>query len=235
MNDRLLGPVVPDFNPPPFPSDLHLAGRFARLDPLQLSDADGVWQVFRSAPWVFDYLSEPAPATAQDCAALIAAIVTKTDSPAYCVRAAGADAPLGYITFYTNSPAVGCTEIGNVNLSPDLQRTPIATEAFFLMLDWAFGAGYRRVEWKCTSLNGPSRRAAQRLGFSYEGLFRQHLIVKSRNRDTAWFGMTDGDWMNLRPAFTDWLSTDNFDSHGQQRQSLRHLTQPHLVNRDPTF
>lgn len=235
MTDRPLGPPVRNFTPPPFPAGLHLRGQWAWLDPLVETDAPALWEAFRDAPWTFDYLYEAFPQTAEDFATLTCQIAAREISPAYAVRAAEGGAPLGYLTFYTNVPAMGCTEIGNVNLSPALQRTPAATEAFFLMLDWAFGKGYRRVEWKCNSLNKPSRRAAQRLGFSFEGVFRQHLIVKGRNRDTAWFAMTDGDWVALRPAFETWLAPRNFEKDGQQRQSLSVLTAPHLVESDPSL
>ena len=101
------------------------------------------------------------------------------------------------------------------------------------MMQDAFALGYRRYEWKCNALNMPSRRAAQRFGFSWEGIFRQHLIVKGRNRDTAWLGMTDGDWPDIRRAFETWLAADNFDADGAQHVSLRDLTAPLLVQVDP--
>jgi hypothetical protein len=116
-----------------------------------------------------------------------------------------------------------------------MQRSAAATEAMVLMMTWAFDAGYRRYEWKCNALNAPSRRAAERLGLSFEGVFRQALVIKGRNRDTAWFAAIDKDWPALRAAHAAWLSPGNFDAAGQQRQALGALTAPVLVNRDPTL
>lgn len=116
---------------------------------------------------------------------------------------------------------------------PAAQRTPISTEAFFLMMKWAFENGYRRFEWKCDALNMPSRRAAQRLGLSYEGIFRQATVVKGRNRDTAWFAAIDGEWPALKEAFNAWLSPSNLDANGQQKESLRNLTRLILAKSDP--
>lgn len=114
----------------------------------------------------------------------------------------------------------GVIEIGNIALSPGLQRTAAATEALHLMMDHAFAAGFRRVEWKCNALNAPSRRSAERLGFTFEGTFRQHMVVKGANRDTAWFAIVDGDWPPLRAAQRTWLDPANFDADGTQRRSL---------------
>ena len=128
---------------------------------------------------------------------------------------------------------MGTIEVGHINLAPELQRSRAATEAMFLMMEWAFSAGYRRYEWKCDALNLPSRRAAQRLGFSYEGLFRQAAVVKGRNRDTAWFACIDTDWPALREAYRAWLDPSNFDADGRQRESLSDLTRLVRVSSDP--
>ncbi|HEU5088678.1 MAG TPA: GNAT family protein, partial [Roseiflexaceae bacterium] len=113
--------------------------------------------------------------------------------------------------------------------APALQRTPVATDAMYLMAKHAFELGYRRYEWKCDALNGPSREAAERYGFTYEGVFRQALIYKGRNRDTAWFAMIDKEWPALQAAFEQWLAPANFDADGRQRTSLRSLTQAALA------
>ncbi len=126
------------------------------------------------------------------------------------------------------SPANWYIEVGHINYSPLLQRTPAATEAMYLMMKRAFEAGYRRYEWKCDALNARSRAAAQRLGFSYEGIFRQATIYKGRNRDTAWYAAIDKDWPELESAFTRWLDFSNFDAEGRQRLRLAELTQPIL-------
>ena len=118
-------------------------------------------------------------------------------------------------------PAAGVIEVGGINYAPPLQRTPAATEAMYLMMRRVFDElGYRRYEWKCDSLNAPSRAAAQRLGFRYEGMFRQATVTKGRNRDTCWFSILDGEWPALKAAFEHWLAPSNFDTSGRQRQKL---------------
>jgi RimJ/RimL family protein N-acetyltransferase len=121
-------------------------------------------------------------------------------------------------------PANGVAEVGNLLYSPTLQRTPAATEAMFLMARYIFEElGYRRYEWKCNALNQPSRRAAERLGFTFEGIFRQHMIVKGQNRDTAWFSMLDSEWPARKSVFEAWLAPENFDAEGRQKRSLGSL------------
>jgi len=128
---------------------------------------------------------------------------------------------LGQASYLRIEPALGSIEIGHIALGPALQRTPAATEALYLMARHAFDdLGYRRLEWKTDALNARSRRAAERLGFTFEGIFRQHLVVKGRNRDTAWFSIIDGEWPPIRAAFEEWLAPGNFDPEGRQRRSL---------------
>ena len=234
--DRPLGHGVSDFEQVKEPRGLYLVGDWAELRPLDVSaDASGLWAQMAGHDWLWDYLFEVAPQTEEEFTVILETLATKSDKFAYVIRAKGDPAPLGYACFSTTVTEMGCNEIGNVNLSPALQRTPIATEAFFLMNDWVFQNGYRRMEWKCNALNRPSRQAAERLGFSFEGVFRNHLVVKGRNRDTAWFAMTDADWPALRDAYRTWLSPENFDAEGQQRQSLSSLTRPLLYATDPTL
>jgi RimJ/RimL family protein N-acetyltransferase len=118
--------------------------------------------------------------------------------------------------------------VGHILYAPSLQRTPAATEAMFLMMQRAFELGYRRYEWKCDALNAASRAAAQRLGLSFEGVFRQATVYKSRNRDTAWYAAIDSEWPSLRDAFLTWLDPTNFDADGRQRTRLADLTRPIL-------
>jgi RimJ/RimL family protein N-acetyltransferase len=134
---------------------------------------------------------------------------------------------LGMASFMRIKPDHGVIEIGHIWFAPELQRTRKATEAIFLLARTTFDElGYRRLEWKCDSLNVPSRRAADRFGFTFEGIFRQHMIVKGRNRDTAWFSITDGEWPTRKAAFEAWLSPENFDETGRQRHSLAELRTP---------
>ncbi|MDX5357352.1 MAG: GNAT family N-acetyltransferase [Rhodobacterales bacterium] len=129
--------------------------------------------------------------------------------------------PLGVASLMRIDPTHGVIEVGHINFSPALSQTRAATEAMFLMMSRAFDElGYRRYEWKCDALNAPSRRAALRLGFTYEGTFRQATTYKGRNRDTAWFAITDGDWPRLKAGFQAWLDPANFDASGQQHSRL---------------
>ena len=149
----------------------------------------------------------------------------RSDDPLFFAvveRASGAAS--GMASYLNIVPANGCIEIGHIWFAPPLQKTRAATEAIFLMMRYVFDdLGYRRLEWKCDALNEPSRRAARRFGFTYEGTFRQHMVVKGRNRDTAWFSLLDREWPATRAAFERWLAPDNFDAAGRQRASLSAL------------
>ena len=131
----------------------------------------------------------------------------------------------GIVTLMEIRPAMQVIEMGNIVYSPALQRTPAATEAQYLAAAYVFDTlRYRRYEWKCNDLNAPSRRAALRLGFTYEGIFRQHMIIKGRNRDTAWYSMLDTEWPNRKARFEAWLSDENFDAAGRQMRSLSEMS-----------
>ena len=139
----------------------------------------------------------------------------------------------GVASYLRISPTAGSIEIGHICISPELQKSVQATEAMFLMMQWAFDAGYRRYEWKCNAANMASRRAAQRFGFSYEGIFRQAAVIKGRNRDTAWFSVIDSEWPALREAFLAWLAPSNFTATGLQKERLSELTQLVRADDDP--
>ena len=147
-----------------------------------------------------------------------------TDPYFVCVVDRETGSPQGMASFMRIAPEHGVIEIGHIWFAPSLQRTRQATEAIYLMARHSFDdLGYRRLEWKCDALNEPSRRAAERFGFTFEGVFRQHLVVKGRNRDTAWFSILDGEWPAVRAAFEKWLAPENFDTSGRQRRSLADL------------
>ncbi len=134
------------------------------------------------------------------------------------------DAPAGIASYLRITPEHGVIEIGHIWFGTELQRTTAATEAIYLLARHAFDdLGYRRLEWKCNALNEASRRAAERFGFTFEGVFRQHMVVKGRSRDTAWYAIVDGDWPAVRAAFEAWLAPENFDAAGRQRRSLEEL------------
>jgi RimJ/RimL family protein N-acetyltransferase len=129
----------------------------------------------------------------------------------------------GVASYLRIDPNHGSIEVGGINYSPLLQRKPAATEAMYLMMKRAFELGYRRYEWKCDALNAASRLAAERFGFTYEGIFRQHMILKGRNRDTAWFSMIDSEWPRVSAAFEQWLAPTNFDGEGRQKRRLAEI------------
>jgi RimJ/RimL family protein N-acetyltransferase len=148
----------------------------------------------------------------------------KLADPFYFAIVDAAGRALGLATLMSIRPDMRVIEVGHIMLGPSLQRSPLATEAQFLLARYCFEMlGYRRYEWKCDALNAASRRAALRLGFVFEGVFRNHMIVKGRNRDTAWFAMTDADWPARRAAFERWLATANFDDEGRQKLRLSDL------------
>ncbi len=222
---RKLGAVVAGWTPPPRPGPDRIIGRYAALERLDAdTHAADLYQAFVVDPSLWDYLFEgPFTSAAsfhrwlRDCAA-------KPDMFFVAVRDLATGNCVGMASYLRIAPEAGSIEVGNICFGPTLQRTRAATDAMFLMMQWAFEAGYRRYEWKCNALNMPSRRAAQRLGFSYEGIFRQAVVVKGRNRDTAWFAMIDKEWPALREAYQAWLSPSNFTVQGKQRESLKDLT-----------
>lgn len=160
----------------------------------------------------------------------LAAHATTPDPMAHAIVENASGRVVGTASFMRIIPGSGSIEVGHVVFSPALQRSVVATEAMFLMMRQAFALGYRRYEWKCDALNTPSRRAAQRLGFSFEGIFRQATVYKNRTRDTAWYSVIDSEWPALEACFTRWLAPENFDTDGRQRVSLSELTRPLLRN-----
>jgi RimJ/RimL family protein N-acetyltransferase len=149
---------------------------------------------------------------------------TSEDPLYYTLLGLPNERPLGIASYLRITPEFGVIEIGHIWFGPPLQRTTGATEAIYLLAAHAFDdLGYRRLEWKCNALNAGSRRAAERFGFTFEGVFRNHQIVKGRNRDTAWFAITDEDWPAIRTGFQAWLAPENFDANGRQKRSLGDL------------
>ena len=150
---------------------------------------------------------------------------SRSDDPLFfALLDAASGRAVGVASYLRISPEAGSIEIGNIHFSERMKQSPIATEAMFLLMRNAFALGYRRYEWKCDSLNAPSRAAAARLGFAYEGIFRQALVYKARSRDTAWYSIIDGEWPALEAAFRRWLASDNFGHDGTQRLRLSELT-----------
>jgi len=210
----------------PLSAERHTAALWQALQPPQWqgpavgdpgsTDHDGLWTWMGDGPYATQAgLREALAQKEADARAVFLAIVPEATGLA-----------AGYASYMRIEPAHGVVEVGNVLLAPALQRTTAATEAMYLMASHAFEyLGYRRYEWKCDAENLPSRRAALRLGFTFEGIFRQHRLIKGRNRDTAWFSLLDREWPVRKQALEVWLAPENFDSEGRQRQSLsRFLT-----------
>jgi RimJ/RimL family protein N-acetyltransferase len=216
-----------DWSPAGTPGRIALNGVLVRLEALDpdrhaeslftSSHAEGAGELWKHLPY--------GPFASQtDFTAWLGQRAASSDPLFYAVVDLESMRALGMASFLRIESTHGVIEVGHIWFAPELQRTRQATEAIYLLAKHAFDdLGYRRLEWKCDSLNEPSRRAADRFGFTYEGVFRQHMVVKGRNRDTAWFSMTDGEWPLRRAAFEAWLSPDNFDEKGRQRKSLAAL------------
>jgi len=199
-----------------------LYGRTVLLEPLdsKLHAAD-IWNAVDGHDEVWQWLFDGPYASLADLSRDIAEKESAPDRIFFAIISSEIGAAAGYASYMRMEPAHGVVEVGNILLSPALQRTTAATEAMYLMARHVFeDLGYRRYEWKCNAANEPSRRAALRLGFTFEGIFRQHLVVKDRNRDTAWFSMLDHEWPARKRSFEAWLDPANFDEDGQQRQTL---------------
>jgi RimJ/RimL family protein N-acetyltransferase len=232
MSDRPVGPVV-DATPAERPGAVTLTGRFCRVEKLDaVRHADGLWQLLKGHDDVWDYLAVGPFADGGVFSAWLEERAIALDPYAYAVADYASGRPLGIVTLMEIRPAMRVIEMGSIVYSPALQRTPAATEAQYLVADYVFGTlGYRRYEWKCNALNAPSMRAAERLGFTYEGTFRQHMIVKGRNRDTAWFSILDKEWPAVKGAYQAWLTPENFDADGTQRQRLTNLQKKRVTAR----
>lgn len=209
----------------PFPERKVLEGRYCRLEPLDAAKHGGdIWMAFQRAPDdLWDWLPTYKPVSRDAYEAFLAETVKRTDIvPLAAVDRRDGKAK-GHLHIMEIRPANGVFEVGSITYSPSLQRTPAATEAIYLVGDYGFSLGYRRYEWKCNNLNEPSKRAAIRFGFRYEGLFRQHQVVKGENRDTAWYSIIDSEWPARKAAFERWLARENFDKDGRQIKSLAAL------------
>ena len=221
--DLPVGPPV-DPKPSPRPYAISLCGRFGSVERLVASrHGDALWAELKGHDWVWAYLPYGPFADKPAFAAWLAEREKLAD-PFYFAIVDQAGRALGLATLMSIRPDMRVIEVGNILLSPALQRSPLATEAQFLLARYCFEMlGYRRYEWKCNALNAPSRRAAQRFGFVYEGIFRNHMIVKGRSRDSAWFAITDADWPARKAAFERWLAPANFDAEGRQKTRLSEL------------
>jgi RimJ/RimL family protein N-acetyltransferase len=234
-----LKPTKLDWQPVPPPGPVTLRGRNVTLEPLDaerhtaalwraVKGHDELWAFLFDGPFATQSalrrsIEQKQRATGAVFLAIVPESTGEPGSPRTGLRPWGGLAA-GWASFMRMEPAHGVVEVGNILLAPSLQRTTAATEAMYLMAGHVFDhLGYRRYEWKCNAENEPSRRAALRLGFTFEGIFRQHMVVKGQSRDTAWFAMLDHEWPARKRAFEAWLAPANFTAKGRQRKSLSEI------------
>ena len=209
-------------NPARRPEKTTLTGRYVTLIPAATEHAAALFEATRHDASLWDYMGDGPYADSATFAAAWDKKVCSADAVFFTVSLNGT--PVGYASLMRIDTANACVEVGNILYAPAMQRTPAASEVQYLLARYAFEElGNRRYEWKCNALNAPSRRAAVRYGFAYEGLFRQHMIIKGRNRDTAWFAMLDREWPARKAAFEAWLDSANFDAQGQQKRALERV------------
>jgi len=222
-----IGEPVSGWTTRPRPSRAPMQGRLCRLEALAAAKHAAALHAAYAADvegrnWT--YLPYGPFEKAEDYAAFVARTEQQDDPLFYAIVDLATQRPVGVASYLRIDPAMGSIEVGHLSYAPALQRTPASTEAMYLMMRRAFDElGYRRYEWKCDALNAPSIAAAKRLGFRFEGIFRQAVVTKGRNRDTAWLSIVDGEWPALRAAFARWLDPSNFDVDGTQRVRLEAL------------
>jgi RimJ/RimL family protein N-acetyltransferase len=214
------------FTPPPPPARATLRGRHVLIRPLD-PDADAEPLFLASHPpegdlSIWTYLFDGPFDNVEAMREALVAQVASEDPLFFTLAPLPGERPSGVASYLRITPQFGVIEIGNIWFGTPMRRTTAGTEAIYLLARHAFDdLGYRRLEWKCNALNAASRRAADRLGFTFEGIFRKHMVIKGRNRDTAWYAILDEDWPRIRTAFERWLAPDNFDPiSGRQRRSL---------------
>lgn len=224
---QAIGCPVPDWAARPRPARAVIAGRYCRLEPIDATrHAPELFAHYMEAPDARDwtYLFQERPETLEAFHTYLAELARTDDPLHFTIVDLGTNGPVGTAALLRIDRAHGVIEIGSITYSPRMKRTCAGTEAIYLFMRLAFDElGYRRFEWKCDSLNGPSRGAAERFGFTFEGTFRRAIVYKGRNRDTAWYSVIAEEWPRIRVGFETWLSPENFDRFGRQRRSLREI------------
>jgi RimJ/RimL family protein N-acetyltransferase len=220
-----------DWSPAPAPSGEPLRGAYVCLRPFDpAADAAPLYAASHKPdgdPAIWTYLPDGPYESPEHLRRTLAWAASAEGYVYYAIEPLAAGRPLGQASYLRIEPAFGTIEIGHIWFAPRLRRTTAATEAICLLARHAFDElGYRRLEWKCDALNAASRRAAGRFGFRFEGIFRNHQVVKGRNRDTAWFAITDDDWPAVRAAFESWLAPENFNADGSQKRPLEGFMSP---------
>ncbi len=213
---------VKGWQPVKLPEFHDMTGQYVQLSPLLVSHAQAIYDASRhdktGAGWQYMPIGpfENVAAVVE----FLERVCAKSDPMFFAITDSSSGRVCGFASFLRITPEQGCIEVGYIYFSPELQQTRAATEAMFLMMQRVFDLGYRRYEWKCNAANGASMRAAKRFGFTFEGIFRQAMIVKGRNRDTAWFSILDSEWPAQRERFQKWLLPTNFDADGRQINRL---------------
>lgn len=221
---QVIGHAMPLWSRRRFPVHENLLGQYCRLEPISMRHTQSLFAAYHQVPddrdWT--YLPLERPKDLSEFHTYMASLQAGADPQHYAIVDIASEQALGTLALMRISQDAGSVEVGFVVYSPLLKHTRIATEAQFLLMQYVFDTlGYRRYEWKCDSLNTPSRAAAARLGFSFEGIFRQALVYKGRNRDTAWFSMLDHEWPRLKQGYLRWLAAENFDAQGRQIKRLQ--------------
>ena len=227
-----IGEPLGDWSPPPRPPRDPMVGHWCRIEPVDpAAHGEDLWNAVSldTAGRNWTYLGYGPFEHRADYQAWLEGVAAGDDPLFHTIIESASGRAVGVASLMRIDPANGCIEVGHIHYSPALQRAPAATEAMFLLMQRVFALGYRRYEWKCDHLNAPSRAAAQRYGFSYEGVFRQAVHYKGRNRDTAWYAIIDKEWPALEQVYRAWLAPENFDAEGQQKTSLSQATRPLLV------
>jgi len=229
-----IGEALPDWSPVPLPPRTPMEGTFCRLEALDISHAQDLFEAFAQdktgRSWT--YLPQGPFSEFAAFEKWMEGVCVQDNALFHVIIDLETGKPVGIASYLRIKPAIGSIEVGYLNFSPLLQKRPAATEAMYLMMRRAFSElGYRRYEWKCDVLNAASRRAAERLGFHFEGMFRQAVIYKGRDRDTAWFSILDREWSVIAPAYDEWLADVRASSDGEQKQSLGTIIKRHVAAR----
>ncbi|MFC3153069.1 GNAT family N-acetyltransferase [Litoribrevibacter euphylliae] len=225
---QTLGEPMGHWTPPSSPTEIPTTGRFCRLERLNPKlHGQALYQANAEdiTPESWTYLPYGPFRDFSEYQDWLSEQIQQPDQKFYAIIDLKSGKAVGLAAYLRIMPSAGSVEVGHLKFSPRMQRTPLSTEAMYLMMQHAFALGYRRYEWKCNDFNEPSKRAALRLGFQFEGVFRQAQVVKGHNRDTAWFSVIDKEWPQLEMAFQQWLSPQNFDDEGEQVERLVDIRQ----------